>query len=264
MRSLGFLVPLLTLPLFAGPLSAAEKNFGPFDQASTVIESFVGIVQIDIGDEPGIRASLDGPDDAIEEITVSERGGTVAITGRQTGGGSSVTSVGNTTVIVTGNGTASVTIGNVTTTAGGVDDEPVTLRLTVPNGTPLTLDRFAGKATIGDTSASLTVALLSGTVDAGAVADASLAIIGSGDIQVRQADGALAMTVNGSGTIDVADGTVSDLTGHINGSGSLRFDGRAETAEVAINGAGTVALAHVDAEPRTHLAGAGRITVGNW
>jgi len=264
MRSLGFLVPLLTLPLIAGPLSAAEKNFGPFDQASTVIESFAGIVLVDIGDEPGIRASLDGPDDAIEEISVSERGGTITITGRQTGGSSSVTSVGNTTVVVTGNGSASVTIGNVTTTADGVDDEPVTLRLTVPNGTPLTFDRFAGKATIGDTGASLTVDLLSGTVEAGAVTEASLTINGSGDIRLRRAAGALAMTVNGSGSIDVADGAVGDLTGRINGSGTLRFDGRAETAEVAINGAGTVELAHVDAEPRTHLAGAGRISVGNW
>ena len=64
--------------------------------------------------------------------------------------------------------------------------------------------------------------------------------------------------------IEVANGAVGELSGRINGSGSLRFNGRAETAEVAINGAGTVELAHVDAEPRTHLAGAGRISVGNW
>lgn len=264
MRSIGFLVLLLTLPLTAGALSAAEKDFGPFDQASAVIESFSGIVLVEVGDEPGIRAVLDGPEDAIDEISVSARDGTVTITGPRLSSGSSTTVVGNATVIVSGGGRAEVSIGGTDITVSGSGEEPITLRLTVPDGTPLTFNRFAGKATIGDTGASLTVALLSGTIDAGAVADASLGINGSGDIRVRQAGGALAMTVNGSGSITVADGAVTDLSARINGSGALRFDGRAQTADVSINGAGTVSLAHVDAEPRTHLAGAGRITVGNW
>lgn len=264
MRSIGFLVFLLTLPLTAGALSAAERNFGPYDQASTVIESFSGIVLVEVGTEPSIRAVLDGPDDAIDDIAVSVRDGAVTIAGPRHSSGSSTTVVGNATVIVSGGGRAEVSIGGTDITVSSDNDEPITLRLTVPDGTPLTFDRFAGKATIGDTGASLTFALLSGTVEAGAVADANLRINGSGDIRVRQADGALAMSVNGSGTIDVAKGTVTDLSGSINGSGTLRFNGRAQTADVSINGAGTVSLAHVDAEPRTHLAGAGRITVGNW
>ena len=264
MRTLGFLVLMLTLPLYAGPLSAAEKDFGPFDQDRAVIESFSGVVLVEVGDEPGIRATLDGPEEALEEFSVSERDGAVAIVGPRLGERSSSTVVGNTTVIVSGGGRAEVSIGSSSVTVIGEDEERVTLRLTVPEGTPLSLDRITGKATIGDTGAPLTVALLSGTVEAGAVTDADLAINGSGDIRLRQVDGALSITVNGSGSIDVAGGAASELTGRINGSGALRFDGRAKTAEVSINGAGTVALSHVETRPVTHVAGAGSITVGNW
>lgn len=264
MRTFGFLVLLLTVSGTAGPTAAAELEFGPFDQSNAVIDSFSGIVVVDIGDAPGIRARLDGPDDAIEKISVSERDGAVTITGPRTSGSSSVTVVGNTTVVVSGGGTAEVTIGGVDATTLETDAEPVTLTLELPRGTALSLNRFAGDATIGDTGAALTVALLGGTVDAGHVTEASLTINGSGDIRLRAASSALAMTVNGSGTIVVEDGAVRDLSGRINGSGSLRFGGRAETADVAINGAGTIDLAHVDAEPRTQMAGAGRITVGNW
>ena len=264
MRAFGFLILLLTMPLAGGASSAAEKDFGPFDQAGALIETFAGIVRVETTDAPGIRASLDGPDDAVEKISVVGRDGAVVITGPRASASSSVTVVGNTTVIVSGGGSAEVTIGGVDATTMEPDSEPVTLRLSVPRGSALTFDRFAGDATIDDTGGALTIGLLSGTVEAGMVAEASLTINGSGDIRVRKAAGALAMAINGSGTIAVADGSVTNVSGRINGSGALDFDGRAETAEAAINGAGTIDLAHVDARPRTQLAGAGRITVGNW
>ena len=264
MRAIGFLPLLLTLPMFAGVTYAAEKEVGPFNQSRAVIKSFAGNLVVEIGEGSEISGLLEAPDDRIDDIEISESGGAVSITGPRLTGNRSTTVVGNTTVVVTGGGRAEVTIGGVDATVVSTDDEPVSLRLTVPAGTELTLDRFAGDATIGNTDAALTVQLLSGTVEAGKVTDAHLAINGSGGIRVRETAGALVMTVNGSGTVDVANGAVSDLSGRINGSGSLRFDGRAETAEVSINGAGTVEIAHVEAKPRTRLAGAGRISIGNW
>lgn len=264
MRAIGFLSLLLTLPLFAGITYAAEKEFGPFDEDVARIESFAGTVLVEIGDESAIRAHLEAPEDIIDDFVVSNDDGSVSVTGPRRGSNRSTTVVGNTTVIVSGGGRAEVTIGGVDATVVTTDQEPVILRLTVPKGTELAFDRFAGDATIGDIEAALTVGLLSGTIDAGSVTEAHLAINGSGEVRVREAKGALAMTVNGSGTVNVAGGAVSDLSGRINGSGDLRFDGRAETAEVSINGAGTVEIAHVDAQPRTRLAGAGRISIGNW
>ncbi len=264
MRVIGFLPLLLSLPWFAGVAHAAEKEIGPFSLTRAAIESFAGNLVVEIGDSAEIRGVLEAPDDRIDDFEISEDGGTLTIIGPRISGNRSTTVVGNTTVVVTGGGRAEVTIGGVNATVVSTDEDPVMLRLTVPAGTDVALTRFAGDASVGDTEAALTVQLLSGTVDAGKVTDAHLAINGSGGIRVDESSGALVMTVNGSGTVDVAGGVVSDLNGRISGSGALRFDGRAETADVSINGAGSVEIAHVEAKPRTRLAGAGRISIGNW
>lgn len=246
----------------AAEAAAATLERGPYSVDKLDIQTFSGSLTIEVGTSSETSLTLEGPEEALEAIDISESDDRLIVQGPARSSSTSVTVVGDTTVVVTGSGHTEVIIGSAST--DGAPEETVSLRLAAPAGTALAVSRFVGTATIGDLDAPVQFELLGGTVDAGRVGSAQVDVRGSGDIRLAQVRGDLGMTIQGSGSIVVEDGTVQDLVGEIQGSGTLRFGGRANTARLGINGAGTVDVAHVEREPQTRINGAGTIRVGNW
>jgi hypothetical protein len=260
-----FFLALANLSI-VGTASADEKLLGPFAAAQVTIDSFAGTLEISIGDADEISGRLNGPEESIAPFDIKTTAEGLLIRAPAHRSRSSVTVVGDTTVVASAGGSAEVTIGGIDSDdlAAARDEEPITLALTVPVGTALTIENFAGDATIAATRGPLMVILQGGVLQAVAARDPHLTIAGSGDIRLGEATGILTMAINGSGSIIVDGGATDAVSATINGAGSLRFDGHSKSAGISVNGAGTVDLAHVEARPVTRMAGAGSITVGNW
>jgi hypothetical protein len=122
----------------------------------------------------------------------------------------------------------------------------------------------------------------SGEVHAGAAGRASLNVSGSGsilvqailgpltavsnssgDIIVRSLDGDLDARIAGSGSIRTLAGTAPRLKASIAGSGSVRFDGVADSLDASIAGPGDVIVAHVTGKVTRRVFGSGAIRVGS-
>jgi hypothetical protein len=260
-----FVLALANLSI-TGTASADEKLLGPFAAGQVTIDNFAGTLDIAIGEAEEISGRLNGSEESVASFDIETTAEGLLIRAPAHRPRSSVTVVGDTTVVASGGGSAEVTIGGLDSDdlAAARDEEPIILRLTVPAGTALTIENFAGDGTIGATDGPLMVILQGGVLQAAAARDPHLTIAGSGDIRLGEATGVLTMAINGSGSIIVDGGMTDAVSATINGAGSLRFGGRAARAGISVNGAGTVDIAHVEARPITRMAGAGSITVGNW
>jgi len=122
------------------------------------------------------------------------------------------------------------------------DGEPAQMLVVMPRSNGVVLDEFVGSASIGRIAGSLDVRLISGRVVAEGAGEASLAITGSGEIELATVERRLSVRIDGAGDVDVAAGAVERIDAVLDGSGSIAFRGRSQTARVTGNGAGSIAL----------------------
>ena len=122
----------------------------------------------------------------------------------------------------------------------------------------------------------------SGDIRAGAAGALAAHVAGSGDIQMRQIQGAadidvagsgdviaaslsgpLHTNVMGSGDIRIAEGHATDMVVHIAGSGDVRFGGVADTLNASVAGSGDIDVARVTGSIHKASFGSGDINVGH-
>lgn len=229
-----------------------------------------------------VEVTITGPANEVKSIRTNLQGDTLVVEGEDngvgaggitiiSGGGSSVTRVSRVSgaSVVVGGGTffgrGSGTIisgRNVVISGGGENQTKITVK--VPKGATVNLAGVSGNCTVGDTEGALTVNAKDGNVSAGCVANATLSIQGGDDINVREVNGMLAMSIMGSGDIRVDSGKVSTLAVNVMGSGDASFNGQAETATLTIMGSGDIRVSRVTNRPSKNIMGSGDIRVGNW
>ena len=124
-------------------------------------------------------------------------------------------------------------------------DDPPELLLVVPPRTSLFIDALIGEARIGALESEIALRLLSGEAAIERAGGALLFVDGAGSIEVGEIVGDAALTVVGSGDIEVAQGRIRLLTVLLDGSGEIRFGGSSERADIMATGAGMIALGPV-------------------
>ncbi|MGI9332846.1 MAG: GIN domain-containing protein [Gammaproteobacteria bacterium] len=225
-------------------------------------------VNVEVADQDQMTFVVTGSPELAGAITAKLAGDTLAV--RQT----RAASVGNVSVTTTGDGGSSrnvVTIGDQTfvsegdgvVVVTGSSQEPVTVDITVPRGTPLEFVRFRGDANIGDVDGPLTLDT-SGEIRVGKVTDAKIRVERSGEAFIEHVQGRLELEVSGNGEVHIEQGDVAMLEARVTRNGDIRFDGRAAEAVLSATGNGEIVVAEVAKRPQTSVSRNGKIHVGNW
>lgn len=139
-------------------------------------------------------------------------------------------------------------------------DDWITVRMTVPAGTALTVSDHVGDGRIGDLAGPLKItALHSGDLQIGRVTVLELGISGSGDISVAAADTAR-VRISGSGDVTLGD-IGGDLSVSISGSGDARMGRTTGSVDLSIAGSGDIRVAEVTGPVTASISGSGNIAI---
>lgn len=223
------------------------------------LRHFRGRLTVDPHDEDRVDLEIEGPARLVGSLKAAVVSGRLVVKGpeAQDPEASSVSLSG----LIVREGTVVI---NSQETTGVRNADELTLRISVPEGLPIGIDRLVGAAVIGDTKGRIDANLAAGALELGQVADAELEISGSGTISAAKVVGALGVRLTGSGEVRIEDSELSDLSAELSGAGNLWLGGRAERADLALTGAGDLHVEQVAQKPRIRLQGAGQITIGNW
>lgn len=269
---------------------ASEKvTEGPktYSARNLEVRDVVADLDVQVHQASNVEVTIVGPASEVKGIRVNQQGDTVVIEGEggeATGGGvtiisgrgSSVTRVGRIrgASVVIGGGTiirrggGSIIAGdivggqNVVITGNGENQTKITVK--VPKGSAVNLSGVSGNSVVGDTDGTLQVNTSDGNVNAGRVSNATLSVQGSSDINIREVNGVLTISIMGSGDVRVDSGKVSALAINVMGSGDATFNGQAETATLTVMGSGDIRVANVKNRPSKNVMGSGSIRVSNW
>lgn len=224
----------------------------------------------------GIEYTITGPADQVKAIRANVQGSTLVIEGDGSGSSSGgVTIMGGRGRTVISGGRGSIAVGgnivmgnvfgrgNVTTviSGSGGGENPVKITVKVPQGTPVAANRVLGNVVIGDINGPLTASVQGSDVYAGRVTSAQLSVQGSGDVRIKEVNGAVMAQVQGSGDIEIERGTMPSLTATVQGSGDINVGGTATTASLTVMGSGDIRVAHVQQRPMESVMGSGDIRV---
>ncbi len=254
----------LVMAFLGGAVMAAEAEHGPFTIDTARLVGLSGKLEIRVVEGDAARLRVTGEAAAVDALEVASEGGTLVVTAPSSG--TSVTVVENMTVVTGPGASSSVTIGGVSASSSSASSRsagpPVDIVLDLPAGTGLALHGFTGEAEIGDLGAAVMLQVIGGTVRAGAVADAELAAVGGGVIEVASVEGDLEASITGAGRIAVLAGAVGDARISVTGAGTVGVDAPAQSAVVDMVGGGKVRLAAVAETPEVNRVGAGTFSVG--
>ncbi|MFV3074641.1 hypothetical protein [Niveispirillum fermenti] len=147
-------------------------------------------------------------------------------------------------------------------TGPGPDSDPaVTLEVSVPRGTPLLVNNFAGDLTVdGDLQAPARLELAEGEMAIGGLESASVRITRSGTVSLGTVQGLAAVRVTGQGDVNIGKaGTAAlDLTG----PASVRLGVVDNGLSVNVPGPGTIKVGSVSGAVAAAIPGPGTLDIG--
>ena len=246
--------------------SGADETaaFGPFVVDRAVLDGLTGTLAVRVVEGTATRLSVSGPAAAVAALEVEAAAGTLWV--KAPARGHSVTVVDRVTVVTGPGASSNVVIGGSSASASSSSSAAAAVLevvLDLPAGTPFELLGFAGDAEIGDLMGPVTLQAIGGAVRSGAVADATLAAVGDGAIEVASVTGDLEAGVTGAGRIAVLAGALDAVTVAVTGAGVVEIDAPAASAVVNMVGDGRVRLVEVASEPVVSRVGAGQFSVGS-
>lgn len=125
-----------------------------------------------------------------------------------------------------------------------LDDNNVTIRVTVPVGTPVRIDDMIGSVDLGDLDGPLTADIRAAVeIKAGRLSQASIDIAGAASIQLGDVAGKLDLSIAGAGNAEI---------------GAVR-----QSADIRIAGFGDVDLASVRGDVTVRMSGVGSVDISD-
>lgn len=201
------LLALLVLPL---PALAAET----FDARAFRVEDLIGEVDVRVESGTGrIGVSVTGPEDLVKRTSVVLRDGEVVVDQDLEGLGRRER-----------------------------DEDQISVRVSVPAGSAVTIGNLIGEARIGDLDGPLTLALASAAeVKAGRVSRADLRLSGAGAVTLGTVAGPFDLSISGAG--DVRTGSVGGpVKVGISGTGNVEIASVAAPVSIGMSGMASVAV----------------------
>ncbi len=226
-------------PAFAEE-GARKTNTASFTAKAVEIDALIGTLTVDIGTGPQVAYSIEGREADIKLVKTRVDGDRLVI--EQTGTGSN-----SLFTIMFDWG------------EGETKREGVTVHLTVPEGTPFTIDGLIGKARFGDLKGSLSIDMAATDLKTGELSQARVSGAGAGDIDIARVTGAFVLNLAGGGKVRVGDVASADID--IAGSGDVTLGAIGGDLTIDIAGAGDIKAASVNGKVDIDIAGAGDIDI---
>jgi len=242
------------------PAAAIEKSF---TVKAVSLRDLNAALRIDTYDGTLVLVKATGSQRAIDGLRITAARSALEIAQSEANRVAANTVYVERNVVINRGGNSTVIIGG-TPASGPRTPEPLRLQIMLPRRVPVTVAGYTGRAEIGRLSAPAEIELLSGHISIARTGAARLAIVGGGEIEVAQADGALDLAIAGSGEIAVKDGAMPSLTLDTTGTSAVSVGGRVGAATLSLNGVSDVSIAHVDQEPAIDANGVTSVDIGNW
>lgn len=232
---LGSLVVATSMGALA--LSAGAQTPQSFTAKNVHIDGMVGTLDVQVGTGATIGYTISGDAEAIKDVTAVVEGETLVINQKDPKSSWFMWFEWN----------------------SGSTTERIKVNLIVPNGTPLDIDGFVGKATIGDINAPLKMDLAAAEARVGAVTSAEIDAAGAGEITISSVKELLNLDVAGSGEVHV--GSAGAVKADIAGSGELVIGAISGSLSVDIAGSGDVKVDSVAGDVDFSSAGSGDLSI---
>ncbi|MGH8651480.1 MAG: hypothetical protein ACREYE_04535 [Gammaproteobacteria bacterium] len=213
---------LSALILFVVALNtAAAERSGRFVAQALRLDNTAAEVEITVEPRPDIAFTARGSSGALKSLDLHMDGGELVVSQPSSNSAHrSTVVVGSQTVIATGGSTAISAIGG--SSSDKSTSERMQLRFAVPSGTPLTITGLTGDVRAGDLRAPVHVLPEAGEVQLGRVGPAILTVGGSGTIRVAEVTDRADLSLDGTGTVIVEEGSVEHLSARLIGTGDIR------------------------------------------
>lgn len=242
--------------------NADSQTIGPAKVKGLVIDGLRGSIVVDVTSGDEVELVVDGDNDVLDQLETTIDGDALRIRVPSSDANIAVVdNQGNISVVTSGGGHAEVQIGDKTYTSNSKPIE-LAMRAKVPVGTMVHLEGLVGHTEIGDTEADVFLNCANCKASLGTIAALDLNISGSGEVAVDRIDRALVTEISGGGRVDIADGGVENASVNIVGSGEVDFAGHAVDASVSIVGSGNVRIRDVDNPIQSSIIGSGDVVTG--
>lgn len=217
-------------------------------------------VRVEVHAKPETTYVITGPTDLVESVKADVSAGVLVIRSdhADTSADFNFSGIG-----ISSNGMGNIVVGGNVFIGGnqGNSGSGLEIVIKVPSKTSIDIDNVHGDVTIGDTDGRVTASVAGSALRLGRVADVSLTLQGSGKIRADAVNGYATVLVLGSGKTVIEDGIMPALIANVQGSGSVRVGGTAETAQISVQGSGAVTIMHVRQTPLKLVQGSGTVTV---
>ena len=202
-----------------------------------------------------VKLKMSGNELVIDQIK-SPRIGDVSVISHGTGygGGQSVVSIGNQTTIVKGN--------HILVSHNGYRSRS-RMEVSVPVGTPLTLNNFKGKAQIGDIESKFKMNG-SGKIIAGKLNAVDLELERNAKIEIDRVQQDLKVRASGNSKLHLQQGEVDNMQADLIENSRVKYGGHAHKASLSVTDNGKLFIASVDERKNSSISRNGRLTIGNW
>jgi len=137
----------------------------------------------------------------------------------------------------------------------------VSIKVTVPKGTPVKISDLIGNAAIGDTYGPVSLESVSSDATIGKVSEANVSLGGSGKIAIADVWGELKLDIAGSGRITA--GHAGSIRADIAGSGDAQIGSVSNGVTIDIAGSGDFTAAKVNGPVRVDIAGSGNVKIAD-
>ncbi|HTP78107.1 MAG TPA: DUF2807 domain-containing protein [Rhizomicrobium sp.] len=137
----------------------------------------------------------------------------------------------------------------------------LSIKVTVPKGTPVKISDLIGNAAIGDTYGPVDLESVSSNATIGKVTQAKISLGGSGKIAVADVSGDLELDIAGSGRITA--GHAGNVRADIAGSGDAQIGSVSNGVTVDIAGSGDFTAAKVNGPVHVDIAGSGNVKIAD-
>lgn len=242
--------------------NADSQTIGPAKVKGLVIDGLRGSIVVEVTAADEVELVVDGDNDTLDQLetTIDDDALRIRVPSSDTNI-AVVNNQGNVSVVTSGGGRTEVQIGDKTYTSNSEPIE-LAIRAMVPVGTMLHLEGLVGRTEIGDTEADVVLNCANCKATLGTIAALDLNISGTGEVAVDRIERALVTEISGGGRVDIADGDVENASVNIVGSGEVDFAGHAVDASVSIVGSGNVRIRDVDNPVQSSVIGSGDVTTG--
>jgi hypothetical protein len=236
---------LLILPAAGADTGWVTWPTKSYDAKDLHIDDIIGDVRVTVQDGP-MKLDVSGSKEMVGALNVKNAGGTLTIEGND-------------------NVSYSVWDWRNWFDFSHIGDDRhhghLSIKVTVPKGTPVHIEGLIGNAAVGDTYGPVQLESVASDSTIGKVSSADVSLSGSGKVAIADVSGDLKLEIAGSGRVTA--GHAANVHAEIAGSGDTQLGSISNGLHVEIAGSGDFTAAKVNGPVDVEIAGSGNVKIAD-